>query len=52
MVKAVIIEKLISRTAHLKKIQRSNYDQLENEMEKLEKQQPKNNNKDTIRNQI
>lgn len=41
-VKAVMRGKLISRTAHLRKTRRSKYDQLEKELEKLEKQLPKN----------
>lgn len=44
--------KLISRTAHLRKIRGLKYDQLEEELEKLEKQRPKNDNKDTTGNQI
>ena len=51
-VKAVMRGKLISRTAHLRKIQRLKYDQLERDLEKLEKQRPKNDNKDTTGNQI
>ena len=43
---------LISRTAHLRITWRSKYDQLEKELEKLEKQRPKNDNKDTIGKQI
>ena len=35
MVKAVMREKLISRTPHLRKIQRSKYDQLQKELEKI-----------------
>ena len=51
-VKAVMRGKLISRTAHLKKVRTLKYDQLEKELEKLEKQQPKNDNKDLIGTQI
>ncbi len=51
-VKAVMRGKLISRTTHLKKVKTLKYDQLEKELEKLEKQQPKNDNKDLIGIQI
>lgn len=37
-VKAVMRGKLMSRTAHLRKIRRLKYDQLERDLEKLEKQ--------------
>lgn len=51
-VKAVMRGKLISRTVHLRKMRRLKYDQLEKELERLEKQLPKNDNKDIIEKQI
>lgn len=50
--KAVMRGKLITRTAYSQKMRRLRYDQLEAKLEKLEKQLPEDDNKNTTRNQI
>ena len=51
-IKAVMRGKLITRTAFRQKMMRLRYDQLQEKLEKLEKQQPQDDNKDLIMNQI